>query len=785
MVRNSVAAIAVLLCVWLMMAGSAHAGNHPYLLRLSPDGVQFDRVMVTQTDPLLRSLRYQAYTSQGLAFQTAGIRDQQADHGATRITFNLDGPQAAQASVTVLVTSLAGGVRLRWTIHDGGPAQEINGGKTGFQMEYPQPILSADTVPATRFVRPTGALPYEVKGDTPYRDLEWQLRQVCFARSRLVIATNWYDPDWIYGGNTARAAFLPAPFPKSSPADAVYDFALVPLAAADPGILTPGVAADVAAAASGRAFSLSVLCPRPANLFVPGETARFTLRLRNVADARQTGLLHWKVWDYYGKALAGGTEPVTLAPGAEKAFPVAIPHARRGMLFLAASLTANGQEWIDRTTFGVLPKRPLDSRRPPSPFGLAGIICNQDTYPDQKSPAQVLALAHRMGARWVRLGFPLASASENTTAPDPQAQAWQTLLASEGLSCHLQIHTGLPAPGQAEEFKVQVRTTLQRLSGLSSNIEFGNELNLAGVTPQDYVDRLLRPVHDVTREVLPQSKILTMGLGGVDKTWLDGLAAAGGLGLADVLSIHPGCQPRAPEYWKGYRGWVFRPQVLDAQAAAQAAGSNDVWLTETYAPTPPERSQLDVRTAGDYMVRTFLVSLALGIPRIEWYQLQDGVWFAQRPNPADTEYNYGLVYTDLTPKPGYLAYAAMTEQLEGNDYQGRLELGTDDLYGLRFRRGSGRVDVLWSYREKHETDLDWWPPEKFQHSSRQPGEPWKNRWHSPISVRLPASSPVTVTDIMGNSQTLTPHTGFVTLPLTGSPVYVQGLGTIPTRKNLW
>ena len=733
-----------------------------------------DRIFGKQADSLLTSIRYEADSSHGLAFRTTGVHEQKTRQEATWIDFTLEGPSASRASVTAVITRQADSVRMKWIVHYAGPSREINGGHTGFRLQYAQPLRSAATLPTTQFIYPRGDKPYEVKGDTPYRDMEWQLREVSFPKSRLIIATKWYDPDWIYRHQIARAADLPVGTSKASPTAAVYEFSLVPRPVTVPSIAAPGGAiANAAAAAAGRPLSLVVQCSQATHLFVPGETARFFLRLHNVAEAPQSGLLNWKVWDYYGRALAAGRVLITLTPGGSKQIPVAVRSVKRGMLFLDATLTVNHQVWIDRTTFGVLPKAPSRQPNPQSAFGLAGLIGDPDTYPDQKFPAEILAAAHRIGARWVRLGIPLGAGPKNPELP---------LLADYGLCGHIQVHASVPLQGHEAEFRAQARSTLQQFQGQSVPIEFGNELNLAGVSPQDYVDRLLRPVHDLTRELLPRSRILSMGLGGVDKKWLDGFAAAGGMGLVDVLSVHPGCQPRAPEYWKGYRGWVFRPQVLDA---LQAAGSKDVWLSETYAPTPPERSQLDVRTAADYLVRTYLVSLALGVKVVEWYQLQDGVWFAQRPNPADMEYNYGLLYTDLTPKPGYIAYGTLTEQLEGAHCLGRLRLGADDLYGLQFRRGTDAVEVLWSYREKHETDLDWWPPEQYKDKSRRPGEPWVNRWQSPVLVKLPATGRVIVTDIMGNSHTIWPTAGVVSLPLTGSPIYVHGLSSRPVRPNLW
>ena len=144
-----------------------------------------------------------------------------------------------------------------------------------------------------------------------------------------------------------------------------------------------------------------------------------------------------------------------------------------------------------------------------------------------------------------------------------------------------------------------------------------------------------------------------------------------------------------------------------------------------------------------------------------------------------------MVYTDLAPKPQCIAYGVMTAQLEGSKYLGRLDLGAEDLYGIRFQQGGEIVDVLWSYREKHECDLPWWPPEAFKDKGRLPKEPWQQRWLKPVEVRLPARGEVTQTDLMGRSRRLEVRESRVSVALTGSPIYVRGLGTIPVSERVW
>nr|MDQ2687720.1 hypothetical protein [Armatimonadota bacterium] len=273
----------------LLLLEATPVGARPYALRYTDTGFALDAVHGNTQIPQIASIRYEADTAHGLAFRTVGIESRHAIGPDTQIDFRLEGPSASQAAVSVRIKPQAGSVRTVWTIHVSSPDLSLDAGKSGFQLEYASPILDAETVPSIRFVRPTGRLPYEVVGDTPYRDLEWQLREVTMADSRLVIATDWYDPDWIYGHQSARAANLSAGFSKDSPTQATYVLAFVPLPAGPTDVRSPACASDVAAAAAGRPLSLTALCNRPGHLFAPGEDVRFTLRTHNVTSAAAQG----------------------------------------------------------------------------------------------------------------------------------------------------------------------------------------------------------------------------------------------------------------------------------------------------------------------------------------------------------------------------------------------------------------------------------------------------------------------------------------------------------------
>jgi hypothetical protein len=292
------------------------------------------------------------------------------------------------------------------------------------------------------------------------------------------------------------------------------------------------------------------------------------------------------------------------------------------------------------------------------------------------------------------------------------------------------------------------------------------------MTPEEYINTYLRPGANVIRELAPSAKINTMGFAGFwDVEWIDDFVAKGGMDLVDVLSMHPGHYPRSPEFYEGWNGWFYIPQV---DRAISVAGDKEVWLTEIYAPAFRTDRHIDVRTAADYLVREYVFGISKGVEKSEFWNFQDGVWHSRAYNPDDIEYYFGMTYIDMTPKPQYIAYGVMTEQLEGAVYQERINMGSDLYHGYKFSKGNNIINVLWSFAEKHETDCDC-------ESTRLPGEPWVERWKHRFDVTLPINQVVTVTNIMGESRQVVPINGEIHIQLTGSPIFLSYNPLVPAK----
>ncbi|OGO28934.1 MAG: hypothetical protein A2Z16_05015 [Chloroflexi bacterium RBG_16_54_18] len=96
---------------------------------------------------------------------------------------------------------------------------------------------------------------------------------------------------------------------------------------------------------------------------------------------------------------------------------------------------------------------------------------------------------------------------------------------------------------------------------------------------------------------------------------------------------------------------------------------------------PPEFSNHQA----DYLVWMYVRAIADGISGVMWYTL----------NPA-TYRHVGLLYTDFSPKPAYIAYQFMSSQIGNAQYVGTLDQYIPTLQAYEFSKGSMRIWVLWA-----------------------------------------------------------------------------------------
>ena len=167
----------------------------------------------------------------------------------------------------------------------------------------------------------------------------------------------------------------------------------------------------------------------------------------------------------------------------------------------------------------------------------------------------------------------------------------------------------------------------------------------------------------------PSANIVLGGLAGVDLNFIKGLVDRGAWSLIDVVAIHPFDFEHAPEYF----GNVDNLARLRAYVAT--LGAKPIWHDESAWPSapfvagpgcPPNLCPPTISRAqhADYLVRDFIQGFGVGADRKAWWNLrEDG------DDPNLIFHHTGLLDYDMTPKPAFTAYAAMTDQVGNKTFR--------------------------------------------------------------------------------------------------------------------
>jgi len=196
--------------------------------------------------------------------------------------------------------------------------------------------------------------------------------------------------------------------------------------------------------------------------------------------------------------------------------------------------------------------------------------------------------------------------------------------------------------------------------------------------PGDYA-RLLEAAYKACKDADPGSTVLGCSTSGTDIDFIGGVLAAGGGRFMDAVSFHPYCQPSPPEH-----------RLLEDIARLKAlALEKPLWITEIGYPTHAGAAGVHEETQANYLVRTFLLAgSAPAVRRVFWYDFQnDG------EDPAEAEFNFGLVRKDKTPKRSYGALKTLISLVRDLS---PVEFRTSgNTYLLTFEGGKNRLTAVW------------------------------------------------------------------------------------------
>jgi hypothetical protein len=203
------------------------------------------------------------------------------------------------------------------------------------------------------------------------------------------------------------------------------------------------------------------------------------------------------------------------------------------------------------------------------------------------------------------------------------------------------------------------------------------------------------------------------------------------------------------KYWEGVSLHPYRNQPPET-ASDEYRRLKD--LIARYTPPASEppvlsgewgyssaRGGIDEAEQAKYLARMWLNNLAEQIPISIWYD-----WRDDGSDPKNPEHHFGMVRTDLQPKPAFEAAKALNTLLAGFQLEQQLCLKTHNGYGVLFRKGERLAWALWTTSPKSQVAEIEVPPGSYR------------LW-----------------DYLGREQPRpTPNNGRMTLPLSDAPQYL-------------
>jgi hypothetical protein len=126
----------------------------------------------------------------------------------------------------------------------------------------------------------------------------------------------------------------------------------------------------------------------------------------------------------------------------------------------------------------------------------------------------------------------------------------------------------------------------------------------------------------------------------------------------DAGNMHDYFGAREPET-RGWGAGGYGSIAYNLAAARAVSGTKPIFATESGYGTRDARGDVTEDVQAAYVPRLFLDHFAAGVPRTDEYELLD-----EGPEPYS---HFGLLRSDLTPKPAYTALQSLLQVLDDSD----------------------------------------------------------------------------------------------------------------------
>lgn len=362
-----------------------------------------------------------------------------------------------------------------------------------------------------------------------------------------------------------------------------------------------------------------------------------------------------------------------------------------------------------------------------------------------KSVAPILGMNSHYSVSWSNIdaGLPLIVQSGATQIRDGHAD-----VSDKASALGIGMLTGLSLSGFSQaaagtdqyyaDFSDYAKTYAISILGKAEYMEVGNEYNSGGSAAEYF--KFLKLAYAAVKSVDPAMKVVAGVAFQYDANWLKQLVDLGACDYADAISFHV-YSNNNPEN----EGLVNDFQDLRSYIAGKGITKPmDLLLTETgYATQETGYGGLPESTSAAYAAQLYVTTLANRdlIKRIYWYDfMNDGT------DPTFYETNGGVVRSDLSAKPSFVAFNAASNLLAGAAFVQSYNTLDSNIRIYKFHRAVDGKDVLVL---------------------------WANKNSESINLNL-GGSQLSVADFFGNRQQYDTINGEVTLTASEQPVYIEG-----------
>lgn len=206
---------------------------------------------------------------------------------------------------------------------------------------------------------------------------------------------------------------------------------------------------------------------------------------------------------------------------------------------------------------------------------------------------------------------------------------------------------------------------------------------------------ILPQIYKSIKSFDPNAKVLLSGLSDVYDGFLEEICKYSTFNYFDILNFHSYCKPEE--------------LIGSFEKISSIMKSNNwhkpVWITECGMHTADDsilhQGSLRVEEQAHRVARIYLISFAYGVDKVFWYNLR-----SQEINPYYSEDNLGLLHADLSPKPAFIAYKALTKMCPSGSTRPTLHF-EEGVYLSSWKRLDGkRVWAIWNTSGKKAVNLN-------------------------------------------------------------------------------